>query len=99
MRYIPHTEEDVRQMLEAVGVASVADLFAEIPPALRLDRTLDLPQPLAEVDLLRGLAKLAGQNATVTGYSSFLGGGAYNHFIPAVVDHLVSRSEFYTAYT
>ena len=99
MRYIPHTEEDVRQMLESIGVDSVTDLFSEIPSAVRLDRPLNLPKPLAEGELLREMERLALQNATSSRYSSFLGGGAYNHFIPAVVDHLVSRSEFYTAYT
>jgi glycine dehydrogenase subunit 1 len=99
MRYIPHTEEDVRQMLEAVGVGSVADLFTEIPTDVRLDRPLDLPKPLAEAELLKALARLSSQNATAADRISFLGGGAYNHFIPAVVDHIISRSEFYTAYT
>ncbi|AMV73046.1 aminomethyl-transferring glycine dehydrogenase subunit GcvPA [Desulfuromonas carbonis] len=99
MRYLPHTEEDVRQMLAAIGVTSVEDLFCEVPPAVRLQRPLQLGAALAESDLLRELQRLAAQNATAADYSSFLGGGAYNHFIPAVVDQLVSRSEFYTAYT
>jgi len=99
MRYIPHTEDDVRQMLDAIGVGSVEDLFSEIPPAVRLDRPLNLPKPLAEGELLREMERLASRNATSSRYASFLGGGAYNHFIPAVVDHLISRSEFYTAYT
>jgi len=99
MRYIPHTDEDIREMLQAVGVESVDDLFSEVPSALRLDRPLDLPQPLAEGPLLKELERLAAGNATASSHLSFLGGGAYNHFIPAVVDHLISRSEFYTAYT
>lgn len=99
MRYLPHTEEDVRQMLAAIGVASVEDLFCEVPPAVRLQRPLQLGEALAESDLLRELQVLAARNATAADYSSFLGGGAYNHFIPAVVDQLTSRSEFYTAYT
>lgn len=99
MRYIPHTEEDVRQMLDAIGVGSVEDLFVEVPASIRLTRPLSLPKLLSEGELLREMEKLASQNATIPRYSSFLGGGAYNHFIPAVVDHLVSRSEFYTAYT
>ena len=97
--YIPHTEEDIRQMLKAVGVSSVDALFEGIPGEVRLQRPLELPAPLAESDLLRDMKRLAGRNATVESHVSFLGGGAYNHFIPAVVDHLVSRSEFTTAYT
>jgi glycine dehydrogenase subunit 1 len=99
MRYIPHTEEDVRQMLAAIGVTSIADLFAEIPAESRLDRPLALPAPLSESELLRDLQSLAAQNATASSQLSFLGGGAYNHFIPSVIDQLISRSEFYTAYT
>jgi glycine cleavage system P protein (glycine dehydrogenase) subunit 1 len=99
MRYLPHTEEDVRQMLAAIGVASVEDLFCEVPAAVRLTRPLQLPEALAESDLLRELRRLAACNATAADHLSFLGGGAYNHFIPAVVDQLISRSEFYTAYT
>jgi glycine cleavage system P protein (glycine dehydrogenase) subunit 1 len=99
MRYLPHTEEDVRQMLAAIGVASIEELFCEVPAAVRLQRPLQLPEALAESDLLRELRQLAARNATASDHSSFLGGGAYNHFIPAVVDQLISRSEFYTAYT
>ncbi len=99
MRYIPHTQEDVRQMLETIGVESLEDLFEEIPRSVRLQRPLNLSAPLSEPDLLRHLRRLAGRNATPDTHLSFLGGGAYNHFIPAAVDQLVSRSEFYTAYT
>jgi glycine dehydrogenase subunit 1 len=99
MRYLPHTPEDVAEMLARVGIGSIEDLFVEIPEAVKLKRFMDLPPPLAEVDLLRELRKLAGLNASVSNYRSFLGGGAYNHFCPAVVDQLISRSEFYTAYT
>jgi glycine dehydrogenase subunit 1 len=99
MRYIPHTADDIRQMLETVGVTSVDDLFAEIPSSLRLQRPLALGEPLAESELLRKIRRLAAQNATADTHASFLGGGAYNHFIPAVIDQLISRSEFYTAYT
>lgn len=99
MRYIPHTEEDVRQMLAAIGVQSIDDLFEEVPADLRLDRELDLPEALSEGELLRELQQLVSVNATSSDYLSFLGGGAYNHFIPSVIDQLISRSEFYTAYT
>lgn len=99
MRYIPHTREDVAQMLATIGVGSLEDLFVEVPDAVRLKRPLDLPEPLSETELLRELKAHAAQNATPTTFKSFLGGGAYHHFSPAVVDLLVSRSEFYTAYT
>lgn len=99
MRYIPHTEEDVRQMLDTIGVPALEDLFVGIPAADRLQRSLQLPPPAAEGELLRELTRLAASNATPASHLSFLGGGSYQHFIPAVVDHLISRSEFYTAYT
>jgi len=99
MRYIPHTEEDIRQMLETIGVDGVEALFEGVPAAVRLNRPLELPAPAAESELLRELGRLAARNATAASHLSFLGGGAYNHFIPAVVDQLISRSEFYTAYT
>ena len=86
-------------MLAAIGVTSIADLFAEVPTEVRLDRPLDLPAPLSESELLRDLQDLAAQNATASSHLSFLGGGSYNHFIPSVIDQLISRSEFYTAYT
>ncbi len=99
MRYIPHTEEDVRQMLDAIGVPTIEELFVGIPAVDRLQRPLQLPPAAAEGELLRELGRLAGRNATVASHLSFLGGGSYHHFIPAVVDQLISRSEFYTAYT
>ncbi len=99
MRYLPHTENDIQQMLEAIGVADIEDLFATVPADCRLDRPLDLPLAQAEVEAQGLLQALAERNARVSEWDSFLGGGAYHHFIPAVVDHLVSRSEFYTAYT
>ena len=93
-RYIPHTEEDIRKMLETVGVKKVEDLFQTVPKEFRLSKSLNLPEPLSEADLIRHF-----QNLQVPIMSSFLGAGAYHHFIPSVVLSLVSRSEFYTAYT
>ena len=93
-RYVPHTDEDVRTMLEFIGAKKVEDLFGMIPQEYRLSNPLDLPEPLSEPDLLRHL-----KNRQSPAYSSFLGAGAYHHFIPSVVSHLISRSEFYTAYT
>ncbi len=99
MRYIPHTAGDVTQMLERIGVATLKDLFVEVPESVRLKRPLDLQEPASETELLREFKVLAAANATPETHKSFLGGGAYNHFIPAVIDQLISRSEFYTAYT
>jgi len=99
MQYIPNTEADCRAMLDAVGVRSSEELFADIPSKLRLKRGLNLAPPLSETGLQRHMRGLADKNADVDRYASFLGAGAYNHFIPAAVSHLVFRSEFYTAYT
>lgn len=99
MRYLPHTTDDIRQMLETIGVDSIDDLFSGVPESCRLPRPLDIAAACSESELLGRIKKLSESNASVSDWDSFLGGGAYNHFAPAVVDHLVSRSEFYTAYT
>ena len=94
IRYLPHTEEDIRKMLDAIGIKKLEDLFQTIPKEVRLSKPLNLPAPLSELDLLRHF-----QDLQVPMTSNFLGAGAYHHFVPAVVPNLVSRSEFYTAYT
>ncbi len=99
MRYLPHTDADIREMLSTIGVTSLDELFSGVPSDCRLSRNLDLPTGLSEAEAMRQLGLLASKNARLSEWDCFLGGGAYNHFIPAVVDHLVSRSEFYTAYT
>ncbi|MBI3754991.1 MAG: aminomethyl-transferring glycine dehydrogenase subunit GcvPA, partial [Deltaproteobacteria bacterium] len=99
MSYIPHTEKDIQEMLDAVGVASVEELFKPIPDNLRLKKPLNLPASLSEQELHQKLSALGKKNATVDEYISFLGAGAYHHYIPSVVNHLILRSEFYTAYT
>ncbi len=99
MRYLPHTEVDVQQMLEQIGVSDIDDLFSGVPEECRLKRPLDLPAAKSESETLSFLRGLAEQNTKVSDWDSFLGGGAYNHFIPSVIDQLISRSEFYTAYT
>ncbi len=96
MPYIPHTEEELNEMLEAVGASSLDDLFADIPASLS-PRSFDLPKGKPEHEVLRTLRGLAAKNATQL--VNFVGGGFYDHFIPAAVDPIVSRSEFYTAYT
>jgi len=84
-------------MLAAIGAESIDELFEQIPDDLRLDRLLDLPGPLTEMELQAEISRQAARN--VTDRACFLGGGAYDHFIPAVVDEITSRGEFYTAYT
>src|SRR5204863_143663 len=86
-------------MLKAAGAASIDDLLKPIPADVRLNRPLDLPPALPEMDLTRHLQSLAARNASAESHACFLGGGAYDHFIPAVVDAVAGRGEFYTAYT
>jgi glycine dehydrogenase subunit 1 len=99
LRFIPHTEDDVRRMLEAIGAPSVESLFEAIPAKLRLGRPLRLPAAGGEQDVLRELSELAARNAHPGSFDWFLGAGSYAHFAPSAVDALISRSEFYTAYT
>ncbi len=99
MPYFPNTESDRRAMLEAIGVGSIDDLFAMIPAELRLNRGLCVPPGLGELELTAHVARLAAQNTSADQAACFLGAGAYDHFIPAVVDMVAGRSEFYTAYT
>jgi glycine dehydrogenase subunit 1 len=96
MSYIPHTPADIKEMLQAIGVSSVSDLFKDIPAALR-PKSFNIPAAKSEFEVTQTLRKLALKNAT--GLVNFVGAGFYDHFIPAAVDALVNRSEFYTAYT
>jgi glycine dehydrogenase subunit 1 len=86
-------------MLAKIGVSSIEDLFAHIPPALRLNRSLDIPPALGEMELEQHISQLGSRNRGASDAICFLGGGAYDHFIPSVVDAIAGRSEFYTAYT
>ena len=97
--YLPHTEEDRRAMLGAVGVNSTQELFVDIPSNLKLTRSLSLPAAMSEPELATHLQELAKRNSNLGEYACFLGAGAYDHYIPSVVDHVIGRSEFYTAYT
>ncbi|WP_419787577.1 aminomethyl-transferring glycine dehydrogenase subunit GcvPA [Pseudodesulfovibrio sp.] len=96
MPYVPHTETEVREMLAAIGVESIDDLFAEISADMR-PASFDLPEGLSEMEVLSKLESMASHNATDR--VSFLGAGFYDHYIPAAVDALTMRGEFYTAYT
>jgi glycine dehydrogenase subunit 1 len=97
--YVLNTPEDQRAMLARIGVASVDDLFANIPPELRLSRALDISPSLSEMELQSHIEALASRNQSAASAVCFLGGGAYDHFIPSVVDAIAGRGEFYTAYT
>jgi glycine dehydrogenase subunit 1 len=97
--YLPHTGEDRRTMLSAIGVEKVEELFKDIPEQLLFNRTLQLPAAMSELELVNSMQKLAGVNANLQEYTCFLGAGAYDHYIPSVIDHVIGRSEFYTAYT
>ena len=96
--YVPNTDGDRQAMLQAIGVESVEALFADIPEGYGRP-SLDLPSPLSELELRRELQALADLNSTPGRVPCFLGGGAYHHYIPAVVNHVVSRGELATAYT
>lgn len=98
MGYLPHTEADRQRMLESIGVDSVDELFQVVPAAKRYP-SLDLPLGLSEMGVTRLLRGLAEENTDLDHHPCFLGAGAYRHFIPAVVDHVLRRGEFYTAYT
>ncbi|HPW18600.1 MAG TPA: aminomethyl-transferring glycine dehydrogenase subunit GcvPA [Candidatus Aminicenantes bacterium] len=98
MSYISLSGQDRKEMLARVGAASVDDLFACIPEAVRLGRPLDLPPARSELELVRVVEAIGAKNAAA-GLVSFLGGGAYEHFIPTVVDYLSSRGEFVSPYT
>ncbi len=99
MPYIPNTSDDQQAMLQATGVSSLDELFSMVPPKLRLGRLLDLPPALGELELTTHMSELAAKNTAAGQSLCFLGGGSYDHFIPAIVDFVASRSEFYTAYT
>lgn len=98
-RYLPQTEEDTRQMLDTIGVSSVEELFSDIPKAVRTPDHLPLKRALKEGELVKTFRQFAAKNADSKTYTSFLGAGVYDHYIPSVVDSVISRSEFYTAYT
>ena len=97
--YTSVTDSDLEAMLAAIGVDSVGDLFAGIPEGLRMRRPLDLPAGLAEQDVYERMRALAARNVSTDDEVSFLGGGMYDHYVPALIDTLTSRSEFLTPYT
>ena len=99
MTYLSLTDSDREAMLETIGVASVEELFADVPAGVRLRRELALDPPLSELELVEHLTELAERNVHTGPERSFLGAGIYDHYVPAVVDAVLSRGEFLTAYT
>ncbi len=97
-RYIPNTLKDRSEMLAVIGIESEEYLFADIPTSIRKDK-LNIDKAMSEQEIVTYMSGLANNNVTLNEYSSFLGAGVYQHFIPSVVNHVIARSEFYTAYT
>ncbi|MGO4887128.1 aminomethyl-transferring glycine dehydrogenase subunit GcvPA [Anaerobacillus sp. MEB173] len=98
-RYLPMTEQDQKEMMDTIGIQSVEELFADIPEKIRYKGQLNIEKELPEPELVNYLQGLAGKNVNTKQYPTFLGAGVYDHYISSVVDHVISRSEFYTAYT
>ncbi len=98
-RYIPSTNEDRAEMLSALGLTNIEELFKDIPEEIRLEKEMDLPKSMSEPELLSHLKSIAEKNVSTDSFTCFLGAGAYDHYIPSVVDHIIARSEFYTSYT
>ncbi len=100
MRYLPHTDSDRRAMLDSMGMEKMRDLFADVPAEFHIEQGgLNLPEALSEAGIVRKFTRAAEKNRHAGNTRCFLGGGTYHHFVPAVVDYIVSRGEFLTAYT
>ena len=96
MKYTPHTEEDIRQMLDRIGIGSLDELYAEVPESVRFKGDYDLPEGMSEIEIRQFCDRLSTRNKTLT---CFAGGGVYDHYTPAAVARIVQRSEFLTSYT
>ena len=97
--YIPTTYEEEQEMLKSIGLNSADDLFNDIPKDIQLNRELNLPKAKSELEVKSYLTSLAKKNCSLSELTCFLGAGAYDHYIPSIIDHIISRSEFYTSYT
>lgn len=98
-RYLPMTEQDEKEMLQTIGIRNIDELFQDIPESVRFKGLYNIKEAKSESALLKELQQLASKNVDTDRYVSFLGAGVYNHYKPVIVDHVISRSEFYTAYT
>ncbi|WP_257346621.1 aminomethyl-transferring glycine dehydrogenase subunit GcvPA [Pseudalkalibacillus decolorationis] len=98
-RYLPMTEQDQKEMLAEIGIDSIDELFKDIPENVRFKGDLNITEAIPEPELMKKMNGFAQKNVNTKEYTSFLGAGVYDHYIPSIVDHVISRSEFYTAYT
>ena len=98
-RYLPQTDQDKREMLETLGIASVEELFTDIPEQVRFKGALPIPPALSELELVKYFTGLSNKNDNFRTHVNFLGAGVYEHYIPSTVNHMLLRGEFYTAYT
>lgn len=96
-KYFPHTADDVRQMLDVIGVGSLEELYAEVPEELKYQGALNIPSAMSEVEVRNAVRNLAADNQPVE--ACYAGNGAYDHYQPSVVPYIASRSEFSTSYT
>ena len=99
MPYILNSSKDVKQMLKAIGVNVPEDLYSGLPAEIKLQKSLDLPSGLSEYDLQKHIPALSEKNKALEEFNSFLGAGCYDHYVPAALSFILSRSEFLTAYT
>jgi len=99
MAYLPNPKRVTDEMLQSIGLSSMEELFVDIPEDLKLKKPLSMEHSHSEIELRRHLQALANKNVNVDQYPCFLGAGAYDHFVPAVVDQMLLRSEFYSSYT
>ncbi|MHC6180297.1 aminomethyl-transferring glycine dehydrogenase subunit GcvPA [Clostridium sp. JNZ X4-2] len=97
--YLPLTEEDKQLMFKKIGIDNIDDLFCDIPENIRLNRKLDINEPMSELEVSSYMKSIASLNKNCDDLTCFLGAGSYDHYIPSVIAHIISRSEFYTAYT
>ena len=95
-KYFPQIEEDIKEMLDVSGVKSLSDLYGEIPEELKLNREYNIPSEMSEIDIRKHLEELGRKNKQLI---CFAGGGAYDHYTPAVINYITQRSEFLTSYT
>jgi glycine dehydrogenase subunit 1 len=98
-RYLPMTEQDKQEMLKTIGVDSIDELFQDIPESVRFQGEYNIKQAKSETALMKELSELASKSKNLKDNASFIGAGVYDHYMPVIVDHVISRSEFYTAYT
>ncbi len=98
-KYIPNTEDVKQEMLKAIGISSIEELFSDIPKDLRVEGDLGLEKALSEIEVRRDICKMVSKNETVNDLTCFLGAGTYDHYIPSIIKHIISRGEFLTSYT